>query len=443
MTTATRSLRRLVDVMDVIVDERVGIVRRLEEVVREPGSPEFFHYAAEGCDTSAFSHQSNFRNTGGASASRETAIAKAVGEAVERYCAALYDLSEFPFCSAAEAGFPVTDPASFALYSRSQYEAPGFPWVPFDREAPVRWTQMLDLTSGEVVHAPACFVWIPFKFFQGSGDAPIGQPISTGMACHCSYPEAALAGLGEVVERDAVMMMWQASLSMPRVRVETLDDANYDLVQRCERTGDRLDLFNITMDAGVPTILAVLRGGNPERPALVFAASTSLSPREAARKALEEVVHTRRYSAQLKRWMPPIIPDEGFSAVLGQTEHLLFYCDPANAARAEFVFASTVRQDFDEIEDLSTGDPVRDLQVFARRVADTGHRVLIADLTSEDVRSLGLRVVRAMVPGYHPLTMGYRLRALGGTRLWTVPQELGYPGIRPETGDNPAPHPYP
>ncbi len=67
----------------------------------------------------------------------------------------------------------------------------------------------------------------------------------------------------------------------------------------------------------------------------------------------------------------------------------------------------------------------------------------LVDLTTEDVRPLGLRVTRAVVPGFHPLVLGHRRRALGGRRLWEVPGKLGYPGRSPEQGDNPLPHPYP
>ena len=71
------------------------------------------------------------------------------------------------------------------------------------------------------------------------------------------------------------------------------------------------------------------------------------------------------------------------------------------------------------------------------------HRVLLAELTTPDVGGLGLSVVRAVIPGFHQLFMGHALRCLGGTRLWEVPQQLGYPGVTREGGDNPAPHPYP
>ena len=46
MTAAPPSLRRLIDVFDDLVDDRVGIVERVTEVRPEAGAPEFFHFAA-------------------------------------------------------------------------------------------------------------------------------------------------------------------------------------------------------------------------------------------------------------------------------------------------------------------------------------------------------------------------------------------------------------
>jgi len=114
-----------------------------------------------------------------------------------------------------------------------------------------------------------------------------------------------------------------------------------------------------------------------------------------------------------------------------------------HAAEADFIFASKDQIAFDEIEDISTGDPTHDLQAIIEKVTNTRHRVLVADVTSSDVKAVGMSVVRAIIPGFHPLFMGFPYRALGGHRLWELPGRLGYNGISRETGDNPSPHPYP
>lgn len=443
MKTADASLRRLIDVLDFLVDDSLGIVRHVEEVPREAGDPDFFHFAARACDTRAFGRQANFAATGGASADRGLGVAKAVGEAVERYCAALYDVEELPLSPYDAASFDCVRPGRFALYGRQQYESPGFPWVPFDDATPVRWTPAVDPLSDQTCYVPAALVYVPYHFYRGTGDAPIVQPISTGLACHCSPEEAAAAAICEVVERDAFTITWQARLAMPQIRIETLSDSNYELVERFDRTGSRVVLLDITLDAGIPTILAVLHSDSPQAPALVLAAAADLDPEQAVRKSLEELAHTRRYSQQIKTRLPRLAHDPEYANVVDQMSHLNFWSDHANAPLAEFVLASEERIEFDEIEDRATGDPRRDLGTLLGLIQEVEHRVLIADLTTPDVRELGLTVVRALIPGFHPLFMGHALRALGGYRLWEVPRRLGHEGITPESGDNPLPHPYP
>lgn len=436
-------LGAMASALPVLVDSHVGIVNHVKEVATEPGTPNFFHYAAKACNTAAFSGQVNFGNTGGASENRLIAIAKAVGEAVERYCAALYAPDDLPLGCYREMGVDCVHPGDFALHSSTQYDSPGFPWVPFDEDTPIRWTPATRLADGHTIHVPAAFVWIPYLYYQGSGDSPIGQPISTGLACHGSFARAALSGLCEVIERDAFTIFWQARLSMPQIRVETLSDENYDLVQRFERTGDKVVLLNLTTDNGVPTVLSVLCSDSPARPAYVFAASAELDAEQAVRKALEELAHTRRYSQQIKRNLPPVVADEDYEQVQTQVDHLNFAADHENKPHFAFVFASSERIEFDELPRLSTGNDERDLDIVVERVHSTGHSVLVADLTSSDIHSLGLTVVRTLVPGYHPLQMGHRIRALGGRRLREVPGRLGHPDLAPDDPGNPIPHPYP
>jgi ribosomal protein S12 methylthiotransferase accessory factor len=438
------SLRRLADIIPEVVDARVGIVRDVTQLPRDAGAPDFFHFYARACNTAAFTRQVNFAAAGGASSDRGLAVAKAVGEAVERYCGAIYDVEHLPLHSREQAPFPCVDPALFAHHTAEQYESPGFPYVPFDDGTPVRWVPAFDALTFEPIHVPAAKVYIPYSYYVGTGDAPICQPISTGLACHMSPAEAALSGICEVIERDAVMLTWQAMVSPPQVRVETLSDANYDLVERYERTGGKVTMFDITTDAGVPTVLSVVRYASSEQPALVVAASTSLDPEEAVRKSLEELAHTRRYTQQINLRLPRLIVDApNHENVTGQIGHLNFWCDHQNVPHAGFLFASKKRLEFDQLPSLATGDARRDLQTIARAVERTGHRALLVDVTTPDVRELGFAVMRAIIPGYHPLALGFAYRSRGGRRLYEVPQKLGHKGITREAGENPLPHPYP
>jgi ribosomal protein S12 methylthiotransferase accessory factor len=439
----TTSLRRLFDALEYLVDERVGIIQFVLETPRQPGSPNFFHFFAQACNTRSFSEQTNFGKTGGASADRGVAMAKAVGEAIERYCGAIYELAELPLHTYANAPSRCVHPSEFALLSPEQYQRPDVIFVPFDEDTPVRWTPALDPLSGETWHIPAAMVYVPYIYHRGQGDSPITQSISKGLACHCSYSEAAVSAVCEVIERDAFTLTWQAMLAHPQIRLESLSARNRDLVARFQKAGYAVTLLDMTTDVGVPTMLALSRSALADAPPLVPAGATSLDPEEAVRKSLEELEHTREYCHKIMVHMRRLEDEPGYENVEDQTGHLNFWCAHNHAPLADFLFSSAVRKDFDEIANLSTGDSDRDLRLLLQKVREVGHTALLCDLTTPDVEDVGLAVVRAVIPGFHPLVVGHVIRALGGKRLWTVPQKLGYPGISRDLGDNPVPHPYP
>ena len=437
------SLRRLSGVLEYLLDDSVGVIRGVVEVPRQAGTPDFFHFAATAGNTQAFCPMPNFASGGGASAVRDVAVAKAVGEAVERYCAALYEMDDLPLTSRRAAAFECAAPAEFALYSPEQYAQPDFPWQAFDDDTPVRWARAFDPKFDAECRVPAAMIFLPYMYYTATGDTPIVQPISTGLACHCSPAEAVVAAICEVIERDAFTITWQCRLGAPQLLIETLSDANYEMVRRFERTAASVVLLDITTDVDVPTVLAVLRNESPAAPALVVAAAADLDPEQAVRKSLEELAHTARYSQQIATGLPRLTPDPCYSNVVDQVSHLNFWVDRRHIHLADFLVASPIRIPFGELASRTSGNAQRDLAFLLDQVEQTGHRVLLADLTTPDIRELGLTVIRAVIPGFHPLFMGHRLRALGGRRLWETPQKLGYPGITGADGDNPAPHPYP
>jgi ribosomal protein S12 methylthiotransferase accessory factor len=425
-----------------IVDARVGIVKYLQEVPRRPGAPNFFHFQALASDTSAFGANANFRFGGGASLSRAGAMVKALGETVERYSAAIYDKAEFPLFSYAEAPGPAVSPPSLALYSEEQYSG-GFLWTRFSADTQVRWCLASDMSSGERVYAPACRIVLPYAFDVASGEAAIDQPMSTGLACHETLEKASINAICEVVERDAFSILWQRGVTPMAIDPTSLDGQNSELRARFTKCGYEVDLFSIRMDHSIPTCLSVLRGTNPEQPPAVFAAASALSPETALQKSLEELAHTRSYCDLIYRSKPRLerrFPR--FDNVTNQESHLNFYLDRQHGHVFGFLYDNPETIQLRGIENLSTGDETTDLRRIIELIAGVNERVLICDLTTPDVAEVGLSVVRAFVPGFHPLRIGHEIRALGGSRLWRVPEELGH-RCKFERTDNPYPHPYP
>lgn len=433
----------LFDGIDSLVDQRVGIIRHVTEDARQAGEPDFFHFVAQACNTRAFNEQKNFSDAGGASANREVAMAKAIGEAIERYCPAVYQRDALPLSSFERAWFPCIPPKDFALYSAAQHQDKQFPFVKFTERTKVRWAKMLDLTCGKPCYAPASMIYLPYISDSERGEEKVVQTISTGLACHSTFAEAAVSAICEVVERDSFTITWQAMMQAPAIRIETLSEENRDLTHRFERIGSRVRVLDLTLDHGIPSILSILSSTLPHTPAFVFAASCDPSPEKAVRKSLEELAHTRRLAMQLLSIYPRFTPAHDYSNINTQDFHVRMYGDVTTSPLIQFLFTGSKWVDFHGITDLSGLDADKVLHRLVAKLAAVGHRVLIADLTTPDIKDLTISVVRAVIPGFHPLFMGYRFRALGGTRLWNVPHKLGFSGITKKTGDNPAPHPYP
>lgn len=440
-----RSLEQLLGHWDDLVDPRVGVVQKVAELRVDDDEPDFFHYLSTASDTAAFKTLSNFGNNGGASVDRYGAIAKALGEAVERYCSAIFDYRELVLAAYEDLEERATPPDAFALYRPDQYEADGFPWRPLLRDSPVSWTRGRSLVSGEETLVPAASVFVPYHYLRSRPDTPFTQPISTGLACGSSFDEAALSGLCEVVERDAFTLMWQARMSRPRISTDGLPPTAQNALGRFDRAGLRVEIVDITTDIRFPTIFTVAIGGAPTSPAIAVAAATDASAERALMKSLEELAHTRTFARQLLEYTPPVEVDVagGHREVVDQKTHLRFYCPQEAKAFVEFTWSSQEIREFADVVDRSQADPSLELSALVEELAGAGHDVVVVDLTTPDIASLGLSVVRAVVPGLHPLFMGHRNRALGGHRLYEVPQRLGHAGIEPGGQDNPYPHPFP
>jgi ribosomal protein S12 methylthiotransferase accessory factor len=450
MSTDTAVVRQLqagnlLELWEYLVDRRTGVVQDVSELAIDDDEPDFFHYLSTASDTGQFTALSNFRNNGGASISRQAAAAKAIGEAVERYCAAMFRYNHLVLSPYAALDRPGTAPDAFALYREEQYVSEGFSWRPFEDQSIVAWTPARSLRDGREVLVPAPAVFVPYHYRLSTGETPIMQPISTGLAAGLSFSQAASSGICEVVERDAFTIMWQARMARPRIDRETLPPSVQSALNRFTDVGLDVKLIDITTDIRIPTVMTIALGDAATSPAVAVAAATDPSPEVALIKSLEELAHTRKFARQVMEFLPPLPVDiaGGHPLVQDQKQHLRFYCGQEAKDYIAFAWSSQETTRLADMADKSAESPEDELAALVHEVHQAGHEVLACDLTTPDIASLGLAVVRVLAPGLHPLFMGYRNRALGGNRLYEVPQRLGHIGIETGGPDNPYPHPFP
>lgn len=426
--------------IQLLLDGQFGVIKYIDQRLAFPGSPGFFHMFSTAANTKIFAGCENAQINGGASTSRDIAIAKAVGEAVERYCSTIYKKEHLPFSSYRDANFTCVPPDKFALYTTEQCNSEKFAFKPFTEDTPVHWVKGYNLLHKEDTHVPASLVYVPYHFEDH--EVAINQPISTGLSCHGDVYSAGISSLSEVIERDALMITWQAMIAPPKIDQSTLPEDIQLMLAQFTLPHEKVILLDVTTDCRVPTIMAFIRDDSGTGPPIVIATATDPSPKAAIRKVLEELAHTRYYIRLIYHHLDRLDPSFDYNKILNERHHMNFWCDPVNLPRIDFIFSNPRTVTFQELADCADTDHKTSLLNMVNAVKSTGHDSIFVDLTTRDIKDAGLKVIRVVVPGYHPLAMGYRYRVLGGTRLWTVPQKLGYPGIT-RYKDNPVPHPFP
>ena len=407
-TSRDRSVRRefrAVDLDDSLaraeraLDERTGIVAQVGERESFPVP----YYLAQTADTIGFSDARAAEFAAGVDSDWDAAFMKALGEALERYCAGVYRGSEFTVAPERTRARPVS-PSRFVR--PDDYQA-------LDPETPIPWVSGVDLRTDEAVSLPAEFVHYPPPTEQYK------PAITTGLGLGNSGAEALLSGLYEVVERDATMLAWYSTFEPLELRVS---DPGYDELCKRARAEDlSVTALLVTQDVDVPVVAAAVHRDG-EWPRFAVGSGASLDPTDAARSALAEA---------LQNWME--LRSMGPEQASAESGAIGEYADFPEAAR-DFVDAdASVPAERVGPEEPPSG--TTELTAAVERVADAGLDAYAARTTTADVASLGFEAVRVLVPEAQPLFQG---SPFFGERARSVPSDLGF-----EPNPDRPYHPFP
>lgn len=337
----------------------------------------------------------------------------AVVEAVERWSSTVVTVDQLTVSAAQdqESGLDMT---TVPTCSPAEFAHPSCPLVPFDPTVPLRWVTGLDLTTGSPVSVPAVMTYLGMR--QWSSSERWWLPISTGCAAHTDLSLALLAGLFEVVERDALTLTWLHQLPLPELE---LDLPSLSVARdRANASGaGRTRLFDATLDTGVPTVYAVNESSGPV--ATVVGCATAADASTAVRKVLREVQSCR---IAIEAAGPGgDDPDTFLSAIDGAR----WMGDPRRAGAFSFLDRSP-RRLVSEMPPLSAASADALLPTALQAVRDVGGRPVAVDLTTREARRAGLHVVRVIVPELQPMTFSPRARYLAHPRVARGAFAAGY-----------------
>lgn len=367
------------------VDDRIGIVSEIGERESFPAP----YYLATLAPTTEFSDGSVVDHAAGVAADWDRAFMKALGEAIERYAAAIYDHDSLQIAPPTAIEAPVP-PAAFVADTSG---------IDTQTATAITWTAGQNLATGTGVSLPARAVYFP-----PPGDGPL-PAITTGLGAGTGTVQALVSGLTEVIERDAIMLEWYASGTAPALTVD--DDRFEPLVQRAQSLDLQVTTKLVTRDIDVPVVsVAVHRDSWPQ---FAVGSAAALDASAAAVGALEEA---------LQNWME--LRSSGRDNAEQLHGKIGYYADrppeaesfleTAGTVTATAVTRTPVPTDTDALETLLETVRDQDLSVYAAR------------LTTPDIETIGFEVVRVLVPQAQPLFLE---GPYFGERARTVPREFG------------------
>lgn len=396
---------------------RFGIVRSCEELRRRDGEPRLHMWVARGpYRMPGWRFVAPVAGTGVATEAEPARLA-AVAESVERY-ASMAPVSTSILVRGAYRDLQdrAVVPSRFALLSQAQYER--HPQLrPLGKDMAVDWCPMHSLTERRTALVPAALVHMSLV-----GPLPnryVTHVTSTGTACHVSPEQALLAGLCEVLERDAVTIAWQNRLQMPRL--DCSHTAAADLLDQVfAGCGLEISLHHVPTDAPFPVVLAVLFDGRSAPHAAAGAACRPDPEAAAVRAALEAAQVLSRLRSR---------PRSRPHGVRTFDDHAELYATRGGAQLLRRGLgdgsAVALRELGPPVRAESPADVEGILARAVRSLAARGLEVLVADLTPPDVSGIGYTVVRVLLPGMVDMSADARMPRLGGTRLYELPIALG------------------
>jgi ribosomal protein S12 methylthiotransferase accessory factor len=438
---ATPDRGNIIEDLSMFVSPRVGLIRSIAPVqagIEVPDSPVIYQAVLAHFDFR--NAKAIDRSAAGKGETAGEAIRGAIGEAIERYCAAHADPRRLVMAPFAELMNRALDPRACILYSERQYASDGFPYHRFDEDSNLAWIPARELPSGGEVLVPAAFVYLNYPY-NGPEECLIAQT-SNGLAAGPNLETAVLHGLYELIERDSFLIRWLNKLPAPRIDLSDLDGLPRSLAAHFRRFGVQVCAFNLTLDIPVPVMMGLLIDRSHGDPAATVGLGCHLNPLEALRQALMETCQV--YAGEVLKANHGIDRRVklSFEDVRDLDDHSSLFASPEALSELAFLLDGDQVQRAEDLPNRSSGRVQTDLQTCAGLLDRAGSRVMFVDVTTADIMPLGLRVVRTLATGLQPMHFGFGLERRGGSRLYQVPCTMGYSSrSRLESELNPCPHP--
>jgi ribosomal protein S12 methylthiotransferase accessory factor len=359
-----------------------------------------------------------FVNAHGSGLSFSEAIVPAIAEALERYCATIYTEEDFVIARAADIESDCLDLDSIAAVSPTEMANPKCRIKMASKEEAIRWVRGVSLTDRRSILIPAVMVYTSLSPLL-SGER-FWFPISTGCAAHTDLETAIRSAIFEVAERESISLTWLQQFALPQIIVDQVPDelAAYMECYRRASADMEFRFYDATTDLGIPTVYGVRIAPHSATSHTVVACSASSTITAAIAKVMLDLVSIG--SAFDPPASVPSSIDDFCQIMHGAT----FMARKENAHAFEFLLGGNRSIPLSD-DGLATMDDWS-LDDILESLAKKNISVYAVDLTTDEAKRVGMKVIRVIVPQLQPLSFSYRAQFRGTPRLYSAPVEMGY-----------------
>lgn len=431
-TSLFARLRALIDAADIFDDV---------PPVKSEGSSIFCHTCIPSSNIALPQHERDLIRCGGAGFDECSSWISAVGEGIERFCAAKHSLSA-SFCRSSyeDLSRPLVavHPSRWMTHSPSTYASSDFPLTPFSERSPCKWYAGRSLSTGSFSLLPGPFVAFPYR--RRRDEPKYSASTSTGLAFGGSEEDALVTAALEVIERDAVALAWNWGIPVKRIASDSPT-----LISTTKRTGlaPNFDVhaYEITSDVNLPVAMAFVTSRDRRFLSTGSSCRTTLS--QALQKAILEAVQGISYVTALERiYRTRATPNgpvgESFSVNSFRDSAVFYTLHPElldthrEKHGGEFFAIEAVHRTWSEPECRAS------LKSVLGAIHSRGYEAYAVDMTQPNIAEIGANVCRVVIPGLYGLEGSYRFRQDDPRRADIVSAHKRQPH-----SPNPLPHPLP
>lgn len=267
----------------------------------------------------------------------------------------------------------------------------------------------------------------------------IRYAVTTGLATHSDRSSALLGGAMEIIERDAYMIMWLNELSLPRIHLNPLADANNELkaaLALCARYRLVPHALQLLTDAPAHAICIVLEDQTGCAPRFAIGLKAHRDPVAAILGALNEALRARR-AARMATYSTSdtTLP---VAHTIGHHDRIAYWAHPENAPKLEFLIRGP---EITHVEKPWESDSAPEhLDRIISWCKDSKYEFTSVSFTKSRANVTPWHIEMVVIPELQPIYYSESMPHSGGTRLQTIPALYGYP-VRSSFYTN-EPHPF-